>query len=94
MADVMKPGRSLGWALLGGVVLLLEQNRLPVLVQGCLQVAPHFRFRFRFLTFPLLEMLELFEPLELLEPLGLQMMLLLSASRTSMGGGEERSTEW
>ena len=55
--------------------------------------APHFRSRFRFLTFPLLEMLELFEPLEPLEPLGLQMMLL-SASRTSMGGGEERSTEW
>ena len=46
------------------------------------------------MTFPLLEMLELFEPLEPLEPLGLQTMLLLSASRTSMGGGEERSTEW
>ena len=37
-----------------------------------MQVAPHFRFRFRFLMFPLLEMLELFEPLEPLEPLGLQ----------------------
>ena len=39
--------------------------------------APHFRSRFRSLTFLLLEMLELFEPLEPLEPLGLQTGLCL-----------------
>ena len=41
-------------------------------MSGGLRAAPDFRFRFRFLKIPLLEMPELFEPLEPLEPSDLQ----------------------